>query len=359
MNMKKIFLVQVIIASFVFCNNTGFAQNIAINSTGNQPDTSAMLDVSSTIKGLLVPRMTTAQMNAIPLPAKGLLLYNTSTNLFMVNTGTSLAANWVALAAGSGGISSLGGLTGSTQTFATANSGSDFSIGSSGTTHTFNLPDASASARGVVTTGAQTFGGNKTFGGLCTFVNSTGNQNVLSIRSSANDGWTSIDCFDNNNVMSATYGYANPGVSTVVFRDRAYINSYGNDLLITVNSSTGSILVNGTSGNVGIGNKDQTGTNNSTLEVNGAFATKLNKITANTTTTLDNNSSVYYITGSGSITLPSASTCANRRYVIVNRTNASKTISSFTNLSGTSTTSIGANSAVEIIADGSNWLQIR
>ncbi|HEX6914403.1 MAG TPA: hypothetical protein VF145_04140 [Chitinophagaceae bacterium] len=51
----------------------------------------------------------------------------------------------------------------SNQTFATGTSGTNFNISSSGTTHTFNLPDASATARGVVTTGAQSFNGLKTF----------------------------------------------------------------------------------------------------------------------------------------------------------------------------------------------------
>lgn len=53
------------------------SQNIAINETGNQPDTSAMLDISSTTRGLLMPRMTKAQRNAITLPATGLLVFQT------------------------------------------------------------------------------------------------------------------------------------------------------------------------------------------------------------------------------------------------------------------------------------------
>lgn len=62
-----------------------------------------------------------------------------------------------------GSISSLNGLTASIQTFATGTAGSDFAIVSSVSTHTFNLPDASVSDRGVVTIGTQTFAGLKTF----------------------------------------------------------------------------------------------------------------------------------------------------------------------------------------------------
>jgi phage-related tail fiber protein len=62
-----------------------------------------------------------------------------------------------------GGITSLNSLTASTQTFATGTSGTDFNISSSTSTHTFNIPDASSSNRGLITTGTQTIAGTKTF----------------------------------------------------------------------------------------------------------------------------------------------------------------------------------------------------
>lgn len=60
---------------------------------------------------------------------------------------------WVAQApTGGSGITSLNSQTGATQTFATGSSGSDFNIASATNTHTFNIPTASASNRGLLST---------------------------------------------------------------------------------------------------------------------------------------------------------------------------------------------------------------
>jgi hypothetical protein len=74
-------------------------------------------------------------------------------------------------------ISSLNSLTSATQVFATGASGTDFNIISSASTHTFNIPDASASARGLVTIGTQNFAGDKNFTGK---VSIGGNSNTSS-----------------------------------------------------------------------------------------------------------------------------------------------------------------------------------
>ncbi|NTW33924.1 MAG: hypothetical protein HGB12_15130, partial [Bacteroidetes bacterium] len=72
-------------------------QGASINSNGNPADTSAMLDVSSTTQGVLLPRMTTSQRNAINLPATGLIIYNIDCNSFNYNAGTPSAPNWLPL----------------------------------------------------------------------------------------------------------------------------------------------------------------------------------------------------------------------------------------------------------------------
>lgn len=71
-------------------------------------------------------------------------------------------ASIVEVGAASGGVISLNSQTGATQTFAVGTSGSDVAFSSSSDTHTLNVPDASTTARGLVTTGAQSFTGAKT-----------------------------------------------------------------------------------------------------------------------------------------------------------------------------------------------------
>jgi hypothetical protein len=90
---------------------------VAINTDGTNPDNSAMLDVNSTDKGLLLPRMTHSQRNAIASPANGLVIYQTdNTPGFYYNSGTSGSPAWQIVGTGSGW-----GLTGNSGTSAGTN----------------------------------------------------------------------------------------------------------------------------------------------------------------------------------------------------------------------------------------------
>ncbi len=73
--MKKVI---VLVSMLLILAVNGFSQ-VAINTDGSNPNSSAMLDVKSTDKGFLPPRMTTSERNAINSPAEGLIIYNTTT----------------------------------------------------------------------------------------------------------------------------------------------------------------------------------------------------------------------------------------------------------------------------------------
>ena len=68
---------------------------VAINSESMAADPSAMLDVKSTLKGLLIPRMTASERDAIVSPATGLLIFCTDNQMFYCNQGTPSVKNWV------------------------------------------------------------------------------------------------------------------------------------------------------------------------------------------------------------------------------------------------------------------------
>ena len=88
--MKKviIFILLVSVLSFKVNAQTGIGTTT--------PNASAKLDISSTDKGLLIPRMTSVQRGLISLPANGLLVYQIDGVIgFYLNSGTSASPSWI------------------------------------------------------------------------------------------------------------------------------------------------------------------------------------------------------------------------------------------------------------------------
>jgi hypothetical protein len=75
-----------------FISYNSFSQGVGIGTP--TPDSSAVLDITHTGKGLLVPRMNTISISGINNPAKGLLIYDSLVNQFKVNVGTRTAPNF-------------------------------------------------------------------------------------------------------------------------------------------------------------------------------------------------------------------------------------------------------------------------
>jgi hypothetical protein len=86
---KRIIFILVI---FVFALKVNAQTGIGTTA----PNASAKLEIASTDKGLLIPRMTSAQRGLISLPANGLLVYQTDGVIgFYVNSGTSASPSWL------------------------------------------------------------------------------------------------------------------------------------------------------------------------------------------------------------------------------------------------------------------------
>jgi len=82
----------------VVISASGGTELMRLTDSGNvgigtaSPNGAAVLDVSSTTRGFLPPRMTTTQRNAITTPPAGLMVYNTTTNKLNFYNGTAWEA---------------------------------------------------------------------------------------------------------------------------------------------------------------------------------------------------------------------------------------------------------------------------
>ena len=94
--MKRFILLTVLLCFFKVI----YSQGVGVGTPS--PDASSQMDITSATKGLLIPRMSIASINAIPNPARGLLVYDSVNNKLMVNMGSSSLPNWQTVVAKSG-----------------------------------------------------------------------------------------------------------------------------------------------------------------------------------------------------------------------------------------------------------------
>jgi len=223
------------------------AQTIGINANGATPNSSAMLDIDVSAiagqkKGLLIPRMTAVQMNAIATPATGLLVFNTTANTFFFFNGLA----WVPIASGSGwGLAGNGGTNPTTNFIGTTdnaalifrtnnqtagrldhiNSNAFFGplSGASFTTGIFNTL-IGTQAGGNTSTGE----GNTFVGGGAGFLNNSGTLNTAV-------GFQAVTGISQTNAPAIGANASAPVSNTVVIGSIAGVNS----ALTTVNVGIG------------------------------------------------------------------------------------------------------------------------
>ena len=96
MSLKKHTLMKYFIYYLLLIATFSVSAQVSINTNGAAPDDSSMLDVQSTDKGILIPRMDETAMNNIATPATGLMIYNTTDNVFYYYDG----ATWLPIGDG-------------------------------------------------------------------------------------------------------------------------------------------------------------------------------------------------------------------------------------------------------------------
>jgi hypothetical protein len=118
------------------------------------------------------------------------------------------------------GINAINGLTSQVQNLATGTAGSDFAISSTGSTHTFNLPTASAANRGALSSADwSTFNGKQNSIGLTTVGNNLAtlaNPSAISyVRINADNSVTTIDAATlSNELYAQTLNFYSPSTNT-------------------------------------------------------------------------------------------------------------------------------------------------
>jgi hypothetical protein len=102
----------ILLLALLFNASNTYSQSMGISGIAIIPDPSSILEMRTTTKGMLIPRMTEAERDLISSPANGLMAYNTSTNQFNFYDGI----NWISLMSNSnsdltGEVTSVGNAT--------------------------------------------------------------------------------------------------------------------------------------------------------------------------------------------------------------------------------------------------------
>ncbi len=228
-----------------------------IGNNSTTINSASLLELETTNKGLVLPRVSLTDVNSSsPLPS-GLLIstvvYNTNSGTaggsgvgiyywdgtkWNFITNTSITSNYWSLTGNSG--------TNASSNFIGTLDATDFVARTANIERMRILGTASGSSKaGWIGMGVTVPRSSLDVTGHFT------NKNVLTIENSSTSGFSSVDMMDSAGNLKGTFGYANTGTGGL-FAGKNYFNIYGNDFIFTTNSSAYDFFMKGSSGFVGI-----------------------------------------------------------------------------------------------------------
>jgi hypothetical protein len=323
-----------LLLAFWLCLPTFFAQNVGINTTS--PDASAALDVTATDKGILVPRLTTSQKNAISSPATGLLVFDTTVGQFYFYNGTTWTTLMGTLT--SGYLSKMGNakLTNSTL----YDNGTFVGIGTTSPSSRLDIQNSSNTDISIKSTG----------GAASVHTTSPSGSEAVYFLNTVNA---------TNTLTTKRWGIGKANSSETG-------NNAGGDFVLNRYNDVGTylgqpLLIKRDYGGIVLGN-DGVHSTFTTVSLNGSVGIKVKTVTtSNTTTTLDGTDYMVVFDGTltnNTLTIPHPAGCQGRIYFIINHSTSAVSLNfsySYRTANNAISTSIGVNEKVQLVSDGSNW----
>lgn len=284
----------------------------------------------------------------------------TSSESILVWDAVSKAVHKVAQSSIGGGITSINSQTGPSITFAVGTSGSDFNVASSSNTITYNLPDASASNRGVLTTSTQTLAGTKTFNGGIVVPNLNGGG----INMSGNVSLAAAPGVNGIGIVAASFTYTDNSASGTS-SNANHINRIGTPTItssnaITYSGNTNTLFIQGApfaSGSMTLSHPWAIYSQDNNYFDGVGFG--LNEPSGSATLANSVNN-IYTGTGGDTWTLPSLTKWPGKLYLIKNAGSGSLTIQrsgsdNIYNTSSVTSITVAAGAAIILVAGSNFW----
>ncbi len=229
---------------------------VKIGDNSTTVNTASLLELETTNKGFVLPRVSITNINSSAPLAAGLLtgtiVYNTNSGI-VGGSGTGVyywdGSNWNFLAntTTTGNYWSINGNSGTSAStnFIGTTDAKDFVARTNNVERMRILGVANGSSQ----VGWIGMGVTAPKSALDVAGNYAG-KNVITIQNTSTTGFSSVDMLDNAGNLAATFGFANSGTGTS-FTGKAYLNGYGNDFLFTRGSSY-DLIMKGNNGYVGL-----------------------------------------------------------------------------------------------------------